>query len=85
VPLYDFRCRSCAREFEALVRSGSTPACASCGSADLEQLPSTFAVSSDTMRKANLKAVRSKAAKAREVKVHDEHAAMKDHLNDHHH
>jgi putative FmdB family regulatory protein len=46
MPLYDFRCRACAREFEALVRSGDeAPACPSCKSRDLERLLSTFAVS----------------------------------------
>lgn len=84
MPLHDFKCRTCGHEFEALVRAGSTPVCGACSSADLEQLLSTFAVSSATIRKANLKAVRSKAAKAREGKVHDDHVAMKQHLTDHH-
>jgi putative FmdB family regulatory protein len=82
--LYDFKCRACGHEFEALVRSGSLPSCSSCDSGDLEQLLSTFAVSSSGIRKANLQAVRSQAAKARHGKLHDEHAAMKTHLDDHH-
>jgi putative FmdB family regulatory protein len=46
MPLYDFRCRACAHEFEALVRAGDEgPACPSCKGRDLERLLSTFAVS----------------------------------------
>jgi putative FmdB family regulatory protein len=41
VPLYDFRCRACGAEFEALVRPPAQPVCATCGSGDLEKLPST--------------------------------------------
>jgi putative FmdB family regulatory protein len=44
VPLYDFRCRRCSREFEALVLK-EPPACPSCGHADLERLVSGFSVS----------------------------------------
>src|SRR5262245_40322960 len=48
MPLFDFRCRSCGHEFEALVRpqDAAPPACPSCKSADLERQLATFAVSS---------------------------------------
>ena len=46
MPLYDFDCKACGRRFEALVRTGSVPACPSCQSTDLERQISTFAVSS---------------------------------------
>jgi len=45
VPLYDFRCRACTAEFEALVRPPHEPVCPSCGSADLERLLSGFSFS----------------------------------------
>lgn len=44
MPLFDFSCRACGREFEALVRAGHPPACPACGGADLEQKLPTFAV-----------------------------------------
>ena len=47
MPLYDFQCRACGHEFEALVRAGEEgPACPSCKGRDIERLLSTFAVSS---------------------------------------
>lgn len=45
MPLFDFRCRSCGGEFEALVRPHAEPLCGACGSPDLERLPSGFSFS----------------------------------------
>jgi putative FmdB family regulatory protein len=52
MPIYEYRCCGCAHAFEALVRSGDTPACPACGTADLERLVSLFAVDSDGTRQA---------------------------------
>ena len=40
MPIYEYRCRGCGKEFEALVRATDTPAC-ECGSKDLEKKLST--------------------------------------------
>lgn len=45
MPLFDFRCRGCGEEFEALVRPPAVPACPACGAADLERLLSGFSFS----------------------------------------
>jgi putative FmdB family regulatory protein len=45
VPLYDFRCRACGAEFEALVRPPQEPACSRCGSGDIEKLVTSFSFS----------------------------------------
>ena len=81
MPLFDFRCRSCGREFEALVRASDVPQCPSCNSAKLEQLPSMFTVSSLEITKARVRtakkerrrsrAFRDKIMADREVKHHD--------------
>ncbi|HXG90641.1 MAG TPA: zinc ribbon domain-containing protein [Vicinamibacterales bacterium] len=52
MPLFEYRCRQCGVQFEALVRSGDQPACPSCRTLDLEQLPSLFAVDSAGTRDA---------------------------------
>lgn len=48
MPLFDYRCRACAKEFEALVRpqDAEPPRCPSCGATDLERQLPIFAVSS---------------------------------------
>ena len=43
MPLYEYRCGTCSREFERLVFGSERPACPSCGSQALEKLLSTFA------------------------------------------
>jgi len=84
MPLFDFRCRQCEQVFEALVRTGSTPACTSCGGVDLEQLPSSFGVSSASIRKGHLDQARKKGAEARETKLRADHDYMQKHLRDDH-
>jgi putative FmdB family regulatory protein len=64
VPLYDFRCRACGAEFEALVRPPHEPACAACGSADLERLVTglSFSVRSGGLSPAARRAVQKQQA-----------------------
>jgi putative FmdB family regulatory protein len=59
MPLYDFRCRGCGHEFEALVRPPETSIlCPSCRQSDVERMLSAFAVSTDERRSAAAKASR---------------------------
>ena len=60
MPLHDFRCRTCGREFEALVGAQYRAQCPGCGGDALDQLPSTFAVSSAERRQASAAASRRK-------------------------
>jgi putative FmdB family regulatory protein len=43
MPLFDFHCPACGHDFEALVRSGQTPACPQCASTALEKAVSRIA------------------------------------------
>lgn len=43
MPIYEYACADCGKEFEALVRSGSTPECPACHSTHLEKQLSVFA------------------------------------------
>jgi putative FmdB family regulatory protein len=44
VPLYEYACRSCGRQFEELVFGQAKPACPACRSAEVERLMSVVAV-----------------------------------------
>jgi putative FmdB family regulatory protein len=55
MPLYEFRCKNCEHEFEALVRTGDVTQCPSCHRQDLERLLSIFAVDSAERRQASAK------------------------------
>jgi putative FmdB family regulatory protein len=68
MPIYDYACRTCGQQFELIVLKTTVVACPSCHGQDLEQLISTFAVSSDSIRDANLKAARRKYAASSDVK-----------------
>jgi putative FmdB family regulatory protein len=43
MPIFEYRCKSCDEEFEALVLGRDKPACPSCRGRKLERLLSTFA------------------------------------------
>jgi len=44
VPLYEYVCRKCSRQFEELVMGDARPTCPSCHSPDLERVLSVVAV-----------------------------------------
>ncbi|MFI4939635.1 MAG: zinc ribbon domain-containing protein [Burkholderiales bacterium] len=43
MPIYEYACKKCGHEFEALVRSSTIPDCPGCRSTDLEKKLSVFA------------------------------------------
>lgn len=43
MPLFEYACRNCDHEFEALVRASETPTCPACRSTALERQLSVFA------------------------------------------
>jgi putative FmdB family regulatory protein len=86
MPLYDFRCRGCGHEFEALVRpqDASPPCCPACAATDLEQLLSTFAVASEEKTREFASAKRKKEATvARRDNIAMEAEAERHRLEDH--
>lgn len=84
MPLFDFRCRSCGDEFEALVRPPTDPACPACASGDLERLPSGFSFS---VRSGGLSNAARRAVQKQQNTQRRDHAAFqeeteKKHLDD---
>jgi putative FmdB family regulatory protein len=43
MPLFEYACRECAHEFEALVRGAETPECPACHATSLDRKLSRFA------------------------------------------
>lgn len=43
MPLHDYHCPACDRQFELLVRSADRPACPTCGTPDITRLVSRIA------------------------------------------
>ncbi len=85
MPLFDFRCRACGHEFEALVRPatyGDPPTtCGACGAGDPERLLSTFAVTSREKVQAAASAKNRKAASA----ARQDNAALEREADHHRH
>jgi len=49
MPMFEYACKNCAKEFEVLVRpNGDAPACPACQSTELDKLISIPAVKSET-------------------------------------
>jgi len=84
MPIYEYACRQCGHRFEILILPTSPAAeCPECGKADLEQMISMYAVSSESSRKANLSAAKKKAAAAQKEKAHEELKELHEHYNEH--
>lgn len=79
MPIYEYRCRACGRQFEALVLKSTTPACSACSSEDLERLLSVPAVKSEGTH-----ALALKAAKRRDSKQASENARAQREYELHH-
>ena len=84
MPLFDFRCRGCGAEFEALVREPAAPACPSCASADLERLLSgfSFSVRSGGLSGAARRAVQKQQHAQRRDQAAFQEEIEKKHLDD---
>ena len=80
MPLYDFHCRVCGHEFEALARAQDPPvACPSCSGHDLDRLPSGFAVSTAEKTAAAARDSRKRQRLANKDKIIAEEEYRKEH------
>jgi putative FmdB family regulatory protein len=60
MPIFEYQCRGCGHQFEALVRKSDTPACPACSSTALEKLLSLPALKTETTRSKAMKAARKR-------------------------
>jgi putative FmdB family regulatory protein len=51
MPLFEYECRGCGKQFEYLTRDGQSPSCPACQGGDLQKLLSVFAAQSSTPAK----------------------------------
>jgi putative FmdB family regulatory protein len=56
MPIYEYACKKCGREFETLVRSDTVPDCPSCHSTELDKKLSVFATAKSTAESASVAA-----------------------------
>jgi putative FmdB family regulatory protein len=60
MPIYEYACKACGHEFEALVRKSKAPTCAACGASDLERRFSLPNVKSETTRAQAMRAAKQR-------------------------
>jgi putative FmdB family regulatory protein len=83
MPIFDYRCRQCGHEFEAIVRAAQPATCPSCRGTDLEQLISLFSVSSASTRQTALKKAREQHQKGKKDQAIAHQEAVHKHDDDH--
>ena len=83
MPLYEYLCKACKQEFEALVRAQDPPPeCPSCKSTELEKLITAAAMSSDDLTRARVKAERKRRLPQHKAEQNEEYQhALKEHLD----
>lgn len=52
MPIYEYTCHQCEKQFEALVRSDTIPECPNCHSTELEKMLSVFATTASATESA---------------------------------
>lgn len=60
MPIYEYQCKGCGHQFEALVRKSDVPACPSCASPDLERLLSLPALKTESTKAQAMKAAQKR-------------------------
>lgn len=60
MPIYEYTCSGCGHDFEKLVRRNATPACPSCGAAQVERRFSLPNVSSETTKGKAMRAAKKR-------------------------
>jgi putative FmdB family regulatory protein len=80
MPIFEYSCKGCGREFEALVLATTpAPSCPACQGTDLEKLISRPAIKSDSTH-----GLAMKAAKKRDQKAGSENARVQREYELHH-
>jgi len=74
MPLYDYVCKACRNEFEALVRAQDpAPVCPSCKSSDLVKLITAAAMSADQLTRDRVRAERKRRLPQHKAEQNEEY------------
>lgn len=79
MPIFDFVCKSCGHQFEALVRGPAATVCAACGSAELERLLSMPNVKSESTRNLAMRAAKKRDKAAGTERMIEQHKYEQSH------
>ena len=79
MPIYEYVCKSCNHEFEALVLGGKTPVCKSCGGTELERLLSLPNVKSESTHGLAMRAAKKRDKKAGNERMQEQHIYEQSH------
>jgi putative FmdB family regulatory protein len=60
MPIFEYECKGCGHQFEALVRKSDVPACPSCQGTELERLLSLPVVKSESTKAQAMKAAKKR-------------------------
>ena len=83
MPIFEYSCNACGRQFEFLKLPATTaePSCPACQSADLTRVLSGFALSTTDLTKARVKAARKQHLESKDYK--DEKVAEAEEIKHH--
>jgi putative FmdB family regulatory protein len=83
MPILEYACKACGRQFEFLKLPATTtaPVCPDCQSGDLERLLSGFAVNTPELSKARVKSARRQLQESRDYK--DKKVAEQEYIQEH--
>jgi putative FmdB family regulatory protein len=79
MPIYEYCCRSCTHQFEALVRGAATPACPECNGQDLDRVFSLPAIASAATRSVIKRETRQRDRAQAVDRIHEQRNYEKNH------
>jgi putative FmdB family regulatory protein len=69
MPIFEYACRKCGKQFEELVRGKEQPACPKCKSKDLEKLLSLPYSKTETTHDLAMRAAKKRDKKQAEINI----------------
>lgn len=72
MPIFEYSCKDCGHQFEALVLRGKEPACAACGKKNLERLFSLPAIKSEATTARGLAAAKARDKALGKDRMHEQ-------------